>query len=165
MATARRGTLGGMETVGRILGLDVGEARTGVALSDPMQVLASPSGTLAVSGDALADAQAVAACAATHEVVGIVVGLPLNQHGEPGPQAQKVLAFVEALRAATGVPLETIDERFTTTMAQRSLQAGGPRGSSKRARQRKAQVDQLAAAQILQTWLDRRAAAQRRAGE
>ncbi len=154
-----------MDTAGRIMGWDVGEARTGVALSDPMQLLASPSETLAVSGDARADAQAVAACAATHEAVGIVVGLPLNQHGEPGPQAQKVLAFIEALRAATAVPLETIDERFTTTMAQRTLQAGGPRGGTKRAKQRKAQVDQLAAAQILQTWLDRRAAERRRGAD
>src|SRR5205807_9828031 len=82
---------------GRYLGLDVGEKRIGVALSDETATLASPLTTLTRTG-ARKDAAAVAELAGRHEVAAVVVGLPLNMDGTRGPQAEKVLSFVEALR-------------------------------------------------------------------
>lgn len=90
----------------------------------------------------------------------IVAGLPLNQHGEPGPQAERVLAFLELLRSAVDLPVETVDERFSTAAAQRMLIGAGVRRKG-----RKQVVDQVAAANILQLYLDRRASARRRGGD
>jgi putative Holliday junction resolvase len=147
-----------MSELGRIMGLDVGEARTGIAMSDPLQMIASPHDTLPVKSDA-ADAAALAQLARAQEVIRIVVGLPLNQHGERGPQAEKVLRFAEALRAATDVEVVLQDERFSTVAATRSLQASGVKG-----KKRKGSVDKVAAAHILQTYLDRTKAQARHGG-
>jgi putative Holliday junction resolvase len=134
---------------GRFLGLDVGEARTGIAVSDPLGILASPLKTLQVKslGE---DAAAIARIAKEQEAIRIVVGLPLNKEGGIGPQAKKVLAFVEALRAATPVEVVTIDERFSTAAAHRALDETGVRS-----KKRKGVIDQAAAQQILQLYLDR----------
>ncbi len=141
---------------GRIMGLDIGDVRTGVAISDPMQMIASPKVVIAVK-DQATDIAAILKLAKDEEVLRIVAGVPLNQAGAPGPQAEKVLAFLEALRAATTLPVETVDERFSTASANKSLILAGARRDK-----RKQVVDKVAAAQILQLYLDRQAA-QRRA--
>ncbi len=137
---------------GRILALDVGEVRTGVAVSDPLGILASPLTTIQVKsmGD---DAAAIARIAKEQEAIRIVVGLPLNKEGGIGSQAEKVLAFVEALRAATPVDVVTIDERFSTAAAHRALHESGV-GSKKH----RSMIDKAAAQQILQLYLDRESA-------
>lgn len=134
---------------GRILALDVGEVRTGMAISDPLGILASPCGTIDVTS-AQEDAEAVRRAAEEHEAVRIVVGVPLNKEGGIGPQAQKVLDFVDVLRKATDIEVVTIDERFSTAAAHRAMNATGL--STKK---RKGVIDQAAAQQILQLYLDR----------
>ena len=136
---------------GRVMGLDVGDVRTGVALSDPLGMIASPHSVLQVSGldD---DCEAIAKLAAENEVVEIVVGIPLNKHGEVGPQAEKFQQFVEKLRENVSVPVTTQDERFSSASAERALiEANVSR------KNRKKVVDKVAAQQILQLYLDRRA--------
>ena len=136
---------------GRLLGLDVGDVRIGVAVSDPLGIIAQPHQV--VQRTTLdRDLAALLDIAADREAVGIVVGMPLNQHGQPGLQAGKVQAFIDALRALTPLPILTIDERFTTALAQRALIAADV---SRKGRRKV--VDKIAAQQILQTYLDRRA--------
>ena len=123
-----------------MLALDFGSARTGVAVSDETGTLARPIGVVerAASDAGLARlAELVAAEAA--ELV--VVGLPLALRGERGMQAEETGAFVRTLRARLDVPVETYDERFTTTLAQQT--AG------------RAPEDAVAAAHLLQGWLER----------
>src|SRR5438093_2505032 len=105
---------------GRIMALDVGGRRIGVALSDTTRVLASPLTTLRAEPRAAAIAQ-IAALVAQHEVAILVVGLPLMLSGEIGPQAQLVQAFVEELRQALAVPIALFDERLTTVAAERMM--------------------------------------------
>lgn len=143
---------------GRILGLDVGEARTGIAVSDPLGIMTSPLITLQVKSNTV-DASAVARIAQEQGAIRIVVGLPLNQEGGIGPQAQKVLDFVEVLRAATQVEIVTIDERYSTAAAHRALHDSGMRS-----KKRKGVIDQVAAQQILQLYLDRERARRAREG-
>ena len=143
---------------GRILGLDVGEARTGVAVSDALGILTSPLVTLQVKSHS-EDAAAIARIAKEQEVIRIVVGLPLNREGGIGPQAQKVLDFIEALRAATPVEVVTIDERYSTAAAHRALHESGMRS-----KKHKPVIDQVAAQQILQLYLDRARARRAREG-
>lgn len=142
---------------GRIIGLDVGEARTGVALSDPLGIIALPFDTIRVQSHDQ-DAQAVKTIVEEQEAVRVVVGVPLNKEGNVGPQAEKVLAFVEALRAALDIDVVTIDERFSTASAMRAIHQAGVKG-----KKRKGIVDKVAAQQILQLYLDREA--NRRAAE
>ena len=128
----------------RVLALDYGAARTGVAVSDASGTLARPVGVVrkAATEDGLAE---LARLVAEHDAERVVVGLPLTLRGEHGAQAQETERFVEALRAVVGVPVETFDERFTTALAQRF---GG-----------NAPEDAVAAAHLLQSWLDRKARA------
>lgn len=124
----------------KALALDYGAARTGVAVSDATGTLARPLGVVAraASADGL---DRVAALVSEHEAEVVVVGLPLTLRGEHGLQARETEAFVEALRARLDVPVETEDERFTTALAART---GG-----------RAPEDALAAAHLLQGWLER----------
>lgn len=124
----------------RVLALDYGAARTGVAVSDATGTLARPVGIVerAASEPGL---DRVVALVVEHEAEVVVVGLPLTLRGEHGAQARETEAFVEALRARLRVPVETEDERFTTVLAQRT---GG-----------RAPEDALAAAHLLQGWLER----------
>jgi putative Holliday junction resolvase len=132
----------------RALGLDVSDRRIGLALSDETGLLASPLATLARVSPRR-DANTVVALARQHEVGTIVVGLPLHLDGRVGPQAQKILAFVAALRARTRVPVVTQDERLTTVEAEQIL------STSRRSRAaRQTIVDQVAAVVILQEYLD-----------
>ena len=136
--------------VGRLIGLDIGDVRIGVAVSDPLGIVATPKAVITRTSDA-ADAEAVAEAVREANAVTIVAGLPLNQHGEVGPQAEKALAFIEMLKETIEIPIETIDERFTTAIAHHALAQGNVKS-----KKRKGKVDQVAAQQILQTFLDRR---------
>jgi putative Holliday junction resolvase len=134
----------------RVLGLDVGDVRIGVALSDETATIAGGLPTLARVGPRK-DVRAVAALAREHEVEEVVVGLPRRLDGSLGPQAEKVQAFAAELRQALRVPVREWDERFTSVAATRALIEGGVRR-----RDRKQSVDKVAAVLILQGFLDHR---------
>jgi putative Holliday junction resolvase len=134
----------------RLLGLDVGDRRIGLALSDESGTLASGLPTYERVGPRK-DPRAVAALVRTHEVGEVVVGLPRSLDGSVGPQAQKVLDFMEDLRAVIKVPVVPWDERLTTVMAHQALREA-PRGT----RSQKGTVDKVAAILILQNYLDYR---------
>jgi putative holliday junction resolvase len=137
------------------LAIDVGSVRVGVARSDPDGILAVPVVTLrrdlTADGDALPqDIAEVVRLVALHETVEIVVGLPVNLAGIEGPAAEHVRSYVRRLRTAVHpVPVRLSDERMSTVVATRRLSERGVR----RGRQR-AVVDQAAAVEILQGWLD-----------
>jgi putative Holliday junction resolvase len=145
----------------RIMALDVGDVRIGVALSDETETLASSLTTLKAVG-VRKDAQSVAALVREHDAGTVLVGVPYRLDGSAGPQAEKVLAFAERLRRVLRVRVETWDERLTSVEAGERLAAAGVRG-----RARKARLDRAAAALILQEYLDARrsgAAAAERGG-
>jgi putative Holliday junction resolvase len=142
----------------RVMAFDVGEVRIGVALSDETGTLASGLVTLKAVGPRK-DAQALAALAREHGVAEVVVGLPLRLDGSAGPQAEKVAAFVERLRRVLRLPVVTRDERLTSVAAGEQLAEAGVKR-----RDRKALLDQAAAALILQEHLDERKAAAGRGG-
>jgi putative Holliday junction resolvase len=138
---------------GRVVALDLGSRRIGVAFSDSRRTLASPWGTIERSGDAERDQAAIVDAVREVEATVVVVGLPLSLSGSAGPAARAALAETEALRAALeplGIAVETADERFTTVEAQRSLSAAGRKGKASRR-----VVDSAAAMVLLQAWLDR----------
>jgi putative holliday junction resolvase len=137
-----------------MLGLDVGSARTGVALSDELGIVATPHDTIQVTS-LEADARAVKSIVEEHGVARVVVGLPLDQNGEVGPQARRVLEFIEVLRPILSVEVVTQDERFSTAAAQRGLRDAGLN-----AKKQRGVIDKAAAQQILH--LDREAARRRR---
>lgn len=122
------------------MALDFGAARTGVAVSDATGTLARPVCVVerAASGAGL---ERLASLVREHEAELVVVGLPLTLRGERGEQARATDDFVAALRPRLAIPVETYDERFTTTLAQ---QTGG-----------RAPEDAVAAAHLLQGWLER----------
>jgi putative Holliday junction resolvase len=136
----------------RLLALDLGDARIGVALSDETGTLASGLATLRAVGPRK-DAQAVAALVREHGVGEVVVGLPLRLDGSVGSRGEQVLAFVERLRRVLRVPVVTRDERLTSVAAAERLTEAGVRRRDRRAR-----IDQAAAALILQEHLDARKA-------
>jgi putative Holliday junction resolvase len=141
--------------LGRVLGVDLGARRIGLALSDALGVVAGPLTVLARTGDRAADHAAILRAATENEAALVVVGVPLSlSTGKAGPAARATLAEVSELagRAAAldpPVAVETYDERLTTVTAQRSLATGGVR-----AKDRRAVVDKVAAAVMLQAWLD-----------
>jgi len=138
----------------RYLGLDVGDVRIGVALSDETATLATGLDTIRRVGPRK-DVRAVAELARRHEVGEVVAGLPRRLDGELGPQAQKVLAFMDALREVVKVPVVPWDERFTSALAHQALiEADVSR------RGRKAVVDKVSAILILQNYLDYRKVAE-----
>ena len=134
----------------RMLGVDYGERRIGLAVSDPGGTIAMPLAVVAVR--AMAEAvEAVAAASRDKQAEAVVVGLPLNMNGTEGPAAQTVRTFCERLRGAVGVPVETWDERLSTASVERMLIA-----SHVRREQRRDVRDKLAAQVILQGYLDTR---------
>ncbi len=137
----------------RTLALDVGAVRIGVALSDETGTLASGLVTLKAAGPRK-DAQAVVRLVREHGVGEVVVGLPLRLDGTLGSRGEEVLAFVERLRRVLQVPVVTRDERLTSVDAGERLAEAGVRR-----RDRKARIDQAAAALILQEHLDARSVA------
>ena len=131
----------------KILALDVGDRRIGLAISDPTGLLASPLGVVERRPSDLADVLRVAH---ENDAAEIVVGLPLTLSGESREQAGKVRGFVRDLRLMTDIPIRTIDERLSTVQARRMLRESG-RNRRKRDRGR---IDASAAAVILQAYLD-----------
>jgi len=139
------------------MGLDHGERRVGVALSDELGILATPLCILRLRArDRVA---ALAGIVHEHEVVEIVVGLPKTLRGEIGPQARRVERFVEELRDAIDAPVRLWDEQYSTAEARDRLAgrgSGGKRFSGRRGRVEAPHVDAVAAAVILQEYLDSR---------
>ncbi len=131
----------------RLLGLDVGDKRIGVALSDPTGMLATPL-IVYHRRDITVDVDYVIDLAREHEVVGVVVGLPKNMNGTEGPQAEKTREFAMAV-ASAGIPIYFWDERLSTVEASRRMVQQRPR---RRGGQR--HLDAEAAAIILETYLD-----------
>lgn len=139
----------------RYLGLDVGNSRIGVAVSDELGLTAQPVLTLERkrrgSGTSRDDLRSLARLARRFSVAGIVVGNPLHMSGEDSPQAARTQAFAQALGELSGVPIHMWDERLTTQEAHQILyEAGHPRQEHRRV------VDQVAATLILQSFLDQR---------
>ncbi|MCA1727650.1 MAG: Holliday junction resolvase RuvX [Actinobacteria bacterium] len=132
---------------GRALGLDLGQIRIGVAISDDRGRLAVPFGT--VHTGAPQDVKAITRLVQEHGIGTIVVGLPLSLKGERGPAAAHAERFAEALRGFLDVPVVLHDERLSTVEAERALREAGATG-----RKRRQQVDASAATVILQSWLD-----------
>lgn len=133
----------------RVIGIDLGSKRIGIAISDSGGVLATPYDVVVRSGDRERDRRAVLAMADEIGAERIVVGLPLSLDGSVGPAAKAALAEADALAARTSLPVETYDERLTTVTADRSLRILDVKGEA-----RKRVIDQLAAAVMLQAWLD-----------
>lgn len=138
----------------RVLALDVGERRVGIAISDPTGTLARPLQALA-RGSREEDFAAIAALVAEHDVGLVVVGQPLSLDGTEGPQARRVARYAEALAAHLTVRVISWDERFTTVEAEKVLRQGRKEKDRRRART-KGELDAVAAAVILQGYLDGR---------
>ena len=133
----------------RYLGLDVGNRRIGVAVSDELGLIAQPVLTLVRTGKRRDDLRSLARLCRRYSVTGIVVGNPLRLSGEPGPQAARTHDFAAELGSLTGLPIYLWDERLTSHQAHQMLyEAGRPRQAHRRV------VDQVAAALILQSFLD-----------
>jgi putative Holliday junction resolvase len=125
----------------RVIGIDLGSRRIGVAISDGLGLTAQPHSTIARHGGSR-DIEAIAAEIEAAGAERVVLGLPLNPEGEEGPAALQARAFAEKLHAALAVPVDLVDESFSTVEAEVPLL------------RRKQVVDKLAAAVILQRWLD-----------
>lgn len=139
-------------TSGIWIAVDVGSVRVGVARSDPRGVLAVPVATLPRDPSGDGDIAELAGLVAEYEAVGVVIGLPRTLAGAEGTAAQLARAYGARLAERVApVPVEYLDERLTTVSAQRKLTAGGIRGKAGRA-----VIDQAAAVELLQHWLDRR---------
>jgi putative holliday junction resolvase len=138
---------------GRVLGIDVGTVRVGVAMSDATGTLASPLETLQRAKDG-SDLDRLAALVVEHEVTEVVVGEPRHLSGASGASAQDADAYARALagRIGTNVPVHMIDERLSTVSAASSLRASGVDS-----RRQRPVIDQAAAVVILQSYLDARA--------
>lgn len=131
----------------KLLGVDYGKSRTGLAVSDVAGVTCRPVGVL-TDRDTLRVVGSIVAAATEHEAEGIVVGLPRPLSGGTNDQMQDVLSFVERLRSESPVPVETWDERFTSRLAERGSHGVGPR-------------DAVAACYMLQNYLDKLSAESR----
>lgn len=136
-------------TQGRLLGVDFGDTRTGVAVSDVSRFLASGIGYVSPGG-LERTAERIAEMAAEQRAVGIVVGLPRNMDGSEGFRAERCREFADRLRERTGLPVVMMDERMTTMSASRYLNETNTRGAK-----RKGVIDTLSAQIILQNALDR----------
>lgn len=142
----------------RALGIDLGSKRIGLAVTDRSGTIASPLSVLQRSGDRRVDHRRIAALVLEEEADVVVVGLPINMNGTLGPAAQAAIAEAEALATVVGVPVETYDERRTTSTAEAALME-----FKMKAQARRRVVDKVAAAVMLQSWLE--AGGARRSGE
>jgi putative Holliday junction resolvase len=132
----------------RIMGIDYGTARIGVAVSDELQMLAHPAETIAVAKTADPAAR-IAKLAREKNVERIVVGLPRHMNGSVGASAEEASGFAEKIRALVPCEVRTWDERLSSVAAHRALREAG-----KSSRQTRAYVDQVAAQMLLQGYLD-----------
>ena len=135
----------------RALGLDLGSKRIGVAISDRSGTIASPLTVLARSRSRRTDHERIAELVREEQAEVVVVGMPRSLSGAQGPAARAATAEMTALASVVDVPVEPYDERFTTVTATRALAESGVRGPARRR-----VVDKVAAAVILQSWLDAR---------
>jgi len=136
----------------RVLALDLGSKRIGVAVSDRSGTIATPLTVVTRSGRREDDHRRIAAMVAEEGAERVIVGLPLSLDGSLGPAAKAAVAEAEALAEVLAVPVESFDERLTTVTADRALMEARMRGEARRR-----VVDKVAAAVMLQAWLDRRA--------
>jgi len=134
--------------LGRVIGIDLGAKRIGVAVTDALGIAAMPHATIARRGGHR-DLDAIAAVVRELDAERVVLGLPLGPDGEVGRAAKSAQTFAERLRAALSVPVDLIDESFSTVEAEEVLLAA----DLSRARRREV-IDRLAAAVILRRWLD-----------
>ena len=134
---------------GRALGLDLGSKRIGVAVGDRTGTVASPLHVLQRSGNLRQDHLAIAQLVIDEEAVIVVVGLPLNMSGSSGPAARAAIDEAAALATVVSVPVVTFDERRTTVTADKAMIE-----ANMRAQARRRIVDKIAAAVMLQNWLD-----------
>ncbi|MDD4237995.1 MAG: Holliday junction resolvase RuvX [Desulfotomaculaceae bacterium] len=141
----------------RILGLDLGDKRIGVAMSDPMGWTAQGLEVITSKGSIDADIAKIKEYVERYEVEKIIVGLPLNMDGSSGPRAEKARAFADRLGKKLKVAVEMTDERLTTVAAQKLL----IEADLSRAKRRKV-IDKMAAALILQSYLDKKGAKETR---
>jgi putative Holliday junction resolvase len=135
---------------GPVLALDYGSKRIGIAVSDPDGEFAFPAGVLERRGGKK-DLEALRELVRERDVTRILVGLPLHLDGREGTEADAARAFALAVGEATGLPVELLDERWTTREAERSLRDAQPR----RGRRQRTRVDAAAAALLLRTFLER----------
>jgi putative Holliday junction resolvase len=138
---------------GRLLAVDLGDRRIGLALSDDTGLLAIPQPPIVLAADAgeRAAVRAVRDAVRHHDPSGVVVGWPLNMNGTRGPMAERAERFVAALAAEVSCPVELFDERLSSREAERRLVDGGVRRHDRRGR-----VDGAAAAVVLEAYLARR---------
>ena len=132
----------------RVLGLDIGEKRIGVAVSDPSGSVATPLAVLDARR-ALGDGRELARLVADYDVELLVAGLPLSLDGSEGPQALRVRSAAQRLAGLVSLPLEFADERLSSTEARRTMTDAGVTDRDKRG-----SIDMVAAAIFLQTYLD-----------
>jgi putative Holliday junction resolvase len=132
--------------ISRILGLDIGDSRIGLALSDPLRILATPL-TIVSRADESSAIEKIAGIIRKNEVGLVIAGLPLNMDGSQGIQADKTRSFAETLSRHIEVPVEYRDERLTTVSARELMQEAGRKNRDTR-------YDAAAAALILQSYLD-----------
>ena len=133
----------------RVIGIDLGSKRIGIALSDTDLTVATPLDVVERSGNVEKDHIAILKITDEWEVQKIIVGLPISLDGTLGPSAQSVMDEIKMLRGVTDIPIETHDERFTTVTAEQILlQQNVKRDKKKRV------IDKVAAAIILQGWID-----------
>lgn len=138
--------MGSILPEGRLLGLDIGGRRIGVAISDELGMIASPLAMVLRGPNVARDLRGLVA---KYGAIRLIAGLPVGMSGREGPQAADIRAYTDAIATDVGLPLEYWDERLSTSIAERSLIASGTRRDK-----RKQQVDAVAAAVILQSYLD-----------
>jgi RNAse H-fold protein YqgF len=136
--------------MGRILGIDYGNKRVGLAVTDPMQIFASPLNTISAHDiDSF-----IAEYMTSEQVDAFVVGYPVQMNNEPSESVKYIDPFIRKLKKKfPGVPVHLVDERFTSQMAFRTMIDGGLK---KKERQNKSMIDMISASIILQSWLDKR---------
>ena len=135
----------------RLLGLDVGDVKIGVAVCDSLEFAAFPVGLVRRVGSLKRDVAAIAALAAEQEAEGVIIGLPLSWNGDAGPQAQKTQGFAKALANVLPLPVVLWDESLSSVEAEELLIAQGVSRAKRRER-----IDQTAAALILESYLAHR---------
>ena len=137
--------------MGRVMALDVGDVRIGIAVSDLMGIIANPLETYTRKGNLDVDTKYIAELAKNKEVALFISGLPLGLKGQENEQTAKTREFIDKLKEVCDIPVEYLDERFTTLSAERVLIEGNIRRED-----RKKVIDKVAATIILQNYLDRK---------
>ena len=136
----------------RVLGIDFGERRVGLALSDPSATIAQPLPTLLRRAGKRPPVAAIAQVIEQNDVDRVVIGLPLNLNGDETEWTAAVRQFGEKLSQRAGIPIHYLDERMTSVQAERAVRGSGLKKSEREQKQR---IDAAAAVLLLQTYLDR----------